>query len=410
VVTCVGKRDPFGPEDPYTGESDGPVLALLQALQDRDYGIAQVVLCATEMHEHEIPLEDGSTGRYLQGGTESSARQTAEEIGERWPSASAEVVLLRVNPTDTGEVISGLQAGLGGVDLVGDEVHVNTTSGTPTMSAGLAFLADSGFLRADGVWRVVDRATITLTGGAEPARIAEVDLSFLAERGRLERALGSLRGMAFGRSRDAFAALSKRSLLSRRRKRAAQAVNLAEAYALWDRAQFGTAGEKLRAFLRGWEDELGCLELMKRQAEALIPAGPCDVRERGGPARHLLRRPSQVRSGELRERGHQGAPALRGHLQPSHLPGGARQLKYKLADEVAKEARDLLTGFDDRAGGFLKSERGYRIRALPPRRELVRLLIERRVLTGSRRRTWKSCTLFTRSSTAFGTIATTNTA
>jgi hypothetical protein len=391
VVTCVGNNDPYGQEDPYTKDRDGPVLALLQVLADRGYEIGQVVLCATAEHDRTVALEDGTEGTYRQAGTEGNAGETRDEIRDRWSGASAEVVTLRVNPTDIGEVIERLQGALGEVPLTGDEVHVNTSSGTPTMSAALAFLAHSGFLRADKVWRVVNRAAIQAAmgpAGSAPARIAEVDLSFLSERGRLERALRSLRAMAFDHAKEAFDALSGESLLSGRRDRARVAVDLADAYSRWDRADFEGASEAFQRFQEKWRWQLGCSDLIDRQIQtvAKLAQTRCEDEEvlldiysgvlrrcKAGNHMNAATKARRLYEGILNHL------ICRAGLDPRALTN--QQLQEKLPG-VADAARNLLLASDDRAAARLSDRTGYRIGTLRLRQELIQLLTDRRILQG----------------------------
>ena len=310
LVTYVGDNDPFGRPDPKTGEpTTGPILSILDHLQTRGSLPDRVILLVTETHEHEFPLENGGKASFKQEGMEEQARQVKTAIGERYSSSmEVEEIRLRVNPADLDEVIDATLQGLRNEIMPDDEVHINVSSGTQAMSAAIVFLADSGFIRHYQVWQSLDPTK--LPEGA--IRVKPVNLAYLSERQRLERAIGLLLAMSFSYAELAFEEIAQRSLIPERRPKAAVAAKLMRVYKLWDSANFDQAFDDLQNVknelqkLSGWssipylEDQEKRLKKVKEDCkdrketqDTLEDLYACILRRRA--ARDFISIPSQGR-------------------------------------------------------------------------------------------------------------------
>lgn len=236
LVSYVGSNDPYGREDPGTGEpTAGPILSILDHLQDQGKLPQRVILLVTETHEREFPLQAGGKARHRQEGMEGQAEGLREAIAQRYSAPiQVEEIPLRVNPADLDEVIKATLEGLRGRLDPQDEVHVNVSSGTQAMSAAIVFLADSGHILHHYVWQSLDPTK--LPPGA--IRIKPVNLAYLSEGDRLNRALNLLRAMAFDHAEGAFKEITENTLIPERRPKAEAAARLMRAYRLWDLADF----------------------------------------------------------------------------------------------------------------------------------------------------------------------------
>lgn len=243
LVSYVGNNDPYGKEDPRTGERTiGPMLSILDHLQSQDKLPDRVILLVTETHEREFALLEGGTARHSQEGMENQAKQLKEAVEQRYPTPiQVDEIILQVNPADLDEVIQATLEGLRGQLSPEDEVHINVSSGTQAMSAAIVFLVDSGHIQHYQVWQSLNPTKLPL--GA--VRVKPVNLAYLSERDRLERAFNMLRATAFGQARIAFNEIARLSLIPERRPRAKAVAQLMEVYRLWDRAEFGEAAKQM---------------------------------------------------------------------------------------------------------------------------------------------------------------------
>ncbi len=248
LVSYVGYNDPYGKPGPSGEPTTGPVLSVLEHLEAQGKLPERVILLVTKTHRHRLGYE--------QEGMEARAEEVNRAIVERYGERiRVEVVLLEVNPADLDEVIEATLAGLHGKLTPEEEVHINVSSGTQAMSAAIVFLADSGHIPHHCVWQSLDPTKLPPGVG----RVKRVNLAYLSEGRRLDRALDFLSSMSFSYAQRAFEEMATNSLIPERRPKAAAAATLMQAYAFWDRADFAGA---LRAFenakghlqkLKGWE-------------------------------------------------------------------------------------------------------------------------------------------------------------
>ena len=252
LVSYVGNNDPCGKPDPKTREpTTGPILSILDYLQAEGKLPNRIILLVTQSHDREFPLLDGTTARYRQEGMEAQAERVKEAIAERYsPPIHIQEVLLRVNPADLDEVIEATLDGLKGWINPEDEVHINVSSGTQAMSAAIVFLADSGHILRHFVWQSFDPTK--LPSGA--VRVKPVNLAYLSEGDRLNRALSFLQSMAFAYADAAFQEVARNTLIPERRPKAEASAQLMKAYTLWDHANFQDALEALHEARKKLQD------------------------------------------------------------------------------------------------------------------------------------------------------------
>lgn len=272
LITYVGTHDPFG------AGATGPILSILEHLDRLKQLPGRVVLVFTQTHSRAFELAGGGREERLQEGVEKEAIQTEKEITSRYEGKVNVVsVPIEVNPADLDEVIEKSLEGLR-AHLVGDEeVHVNVSSGTPAMSAALTFLVDSGHIRRCQVWQSLNPAK--LPPGA--VRVKRVNLAYLSERDRLERALALLRAMAFASAAEHFGEISSLTLIPERRPKADAVRALVGVYALWDQGDYELAWERLSGIEERLRDlgAWGRIREIDRQKGALEEV--CRDREQG---------------------------------------------------------------------------------------------------------------------------------
>lgn len=236
LVSYVGGHDPHGQGAP------GPILSILDHLESIGELPERVVLLVSATHQRTFPLTDGRSVVREQGGMESQGAETKAAVRERYGGRVDVVpVEIRVNPADLDEVIAQTLWGIRGRVGGNDEVHINVSSGTPAMSAAITFLVDSGHIQRCQVWQSLNPTM--LPEGA--VRVKRVNLAYLAERDRLDRALAFARAMAFSRAASQFRDIAALTLIPERRPKAAAAASLMQVYALWDRGDYEAAWECL---------------------------------------------------------------------------------------------------------------------------------------------------------------------
>lgn len=272
LISYVGGHDPWGENAP------GPVLSILGHLEFTGQLPERVLLLVSVTHQRSFPMLDGTFVEREQAGMERQASETEAAIRERYAGKIDVVpVQIRVNPADLDEVIMRTLEGLDGLVGRDEEVHTNVSSGTPAMSAAITFLADSGHIQRCRVWQSLN--PVMLPEGA--VRVKEVNLTYLSERDRLDRALALARAMAFSRAASHFRDAVAFTLICERRDKAAAAATLMQVYALWDRGEYEEAWNSLMRAkgelqrLGGWE----AIPVLRDQERALGKV--CQDRENG---------------------------------------------------------------------------------------------------------------------------------
>jgi hypothetical protein len=186
--TIVGSNDPQS----RPGGRQGPALDLLEAL----------LLDGIRPDEIRVAWTPGVASEQWPGGYDEQKAALVEQCSALVPEARVSDVTLPVRPNSSVELLPALAAALDDLRVAGQDVHVNTSSGTPQMLETLKVLRGTGWLPPASVrlWQI-DRQDHRLPGVPHHR---ETVTPYLEEHLRLAGAFAALRRFDFAGGRDAF--------------------------------------------------------------------------------------------------------------------------------------------------------------------------------------------------------------
>lgn len=372
-VTYIGSHDPYGEKN-----TKGPILSILDYLEERDKLPDRVLLLVTKTHSHEVKLKNGKKGLYFQEGMEEKAEEVMREIKDRYGDIEVAPLELSINPADLDEVLEETVKSLKSKIGSKDEIYLNVSSGTPAMSAIITFFADSGLIGYREVWQSLNPTKLP----SEAVRIKRVKLGYLRERERLERALNLFNALDFRRAGEAFEEIAKRTLIPERRPNAWAFKKLMEIYELWDRAEFKDASDEFEKFKDNYPDLWESVPVLQEQLKVVRKLSQTNAESvcfLHDLYASILRRYHSGYYNNLSTRARRLYEGILNHLiyKSGLNPRGVRLSDLDKFGKVGSEIKNILKKRTD-SKYFIK--KGYKIKDVKTRIEIIKVLIKGGVL------------------------------